>query len=113
MDRKKIYIAVILVCFALTAGILYYNFSGSSTPTSVTPPVVVNTTATGTTVPTGSSTQVSRTGEIIFEAPVVFPNDIKFDFTLLETEAYKALVANPTLTIDKTEIGRTDPFKPF
>ena len=109
MDRKKIYIGIILVCFLATGGILYFNFFGGSTTS--TPPTIVNNTPTTST--TASAPVASRDGTIIYSAPAVFPSDTKFDWTLLDAPKYKALIASPNVTLDPAEIGRPDPFKPY
>ena len=111
MDRKKIYIGIIIVCFGGTIGVLYYSFKGTSTKPS--PAVELNTSkVTNTTNPVETNV-ISKNGDIVYTAPAVFPTDTKFDWTLLESGKYKQLISNPGITLDPSEVGREDPLKPY
>lgn len=110
--RKKIYIALIVICFAATGFILYTNFFGGTEPTPPVP-AVVNNNATGseetaTTIPAGNGSI-----NVIYTAPTVFPADNKFNFAVLDSSKFKTLVPNPDLVLDPSQIGRNDPLKNY
>ncbi len=112
MDRKKIYIAIIVVCFGATGVILYFNFR--SAPASPPAPAVLNQVSTGTDTTTAPRPAISSIpGSMVYPAPTVFPNDSKFDWSLLQNSKFQSLTLDPVITLDPSEVGRDDPFKPF
>src|SRR5262245_33033525 len=115
MDRKKIYVGIIIVCFLATAVILYMNFSGgSSTPPESTALNQSTTTSAGSdTDATAAAVVPTAGGQAIYRTPAVFPDQTKFDWSFLQSTKYQALTANPGVTLDPSEIGRQDPFKPY
>jgi hypothetical protein len=111
--HQKIYIAIIVVCFLATGGVLYFGFfSNPSTPQA---PATTTSDATSTTNQTATS-QVDNTatagtlagGSTVYNPPAVFPNDTKFDFTVLNSSKFKNLVPIPDLTLGQA--GRDNPF---
>lgn len=104
MDKKKkIYIAVIVGCFLLSGGILYYSFGsgGSAEPVATVP----------------ESAAVGQAGQAPslsgYRAPSVFPVETKFDTSVFESSKYKTLRDGKALTVENTEVGRDNPFAKY
>jgi hypothetical protein len=104
--RKKIYIILIITCFAISAGILGWTFfSNPTVEPSQNPNIIV-----------GSPQSLARpaTGSVSegFQAPSVFPTSPEFNTKVLESESFTKL--KPYSKVDVTgQLGREDPFKNF
>lgn len=104
-NRKKLYIVVIVICFAATGGILYYGFGGSSTP----PAPTIAISGSPNPIPTDNSGVVTSHSSPVFSgAPSVFPEDSKFDWTLLNSDKFQKLKSIPDLQLGP--VGRDVPF---
>ena len=107
--KRKIYIAVIVICFALSGAVLYF---GLKSPVAPAPGVVEHNTA----VSNDANDNLSsiRSGGVgipaSYGAPSVFPRDTKFDWSLTESTAFKSLVPIPDLVLDPAQVGRANPF---
>ena len=113
--KQKIYIALIIICLLGAGGVLYF---GLRTPAAPASPIVV--TPVENTTPTAQTPSVnspSGGGAVGYGTPTVFPNDTKFDWSVLDSANFKALVSLPdaqqNLVLDPTQIGRDNPFKPY
>jgi hypothetical protein len=108
-NRKKLYIAIIIICFAATGGIIYYGFFGnnptSPSDTPISHPLNNN--------PVGQNSQPTsgnpQAGAGYYSAPTVFPQDTKFDWTLVNSAEFKALHQIPPLEVGP--VGRPNPFQ--
>jgi flagellar basal body-associated protein FliL len=109
--KKKIYIAIIVICFSLTGGILYWGFfssGGSSSNVTLPPPVDQGTGFGGD----ASQQATNPDGTTSYSTPSVFPDTTDFKTDVLDSDAYKKLV--PYSAVDVTgQLGRSDPFKNF
>jgi len=111
--RKRLYIIIIVVCWVAAGGVLYFGYFRSNTNTSYTPPPINSTFSNtpGASSNTGDVPNIATPGGgTVFNAPAVFPNDTKFDFTLLNSQKFQAL--NQTPNLDLGQVGRDNPFSP-
>lgn len=112
MNKQKIYIAIIIVCFLATAGVLYLGMSGGG---EVPVPVVTQNTASQDSAQ--SAGQVvslpSSNTPPVFATPSVFPQTTSINTGVFESSSYKALVDYQPLTISAEEIGREIPFQNY
>lgn len=100
--RQKIYIGIIAICFLGTAGVLYYGFFQ---PTESTPPAT-NQPIANLPIPVNTASGTATKG---YTSPSVFPNDNKFDWTVLDSPSFKDLQKMPALIPD-AKVGRDNPF---
>jgi hypothetical protein len=117
MDKKKIYIIVIVLCLVVTAGVLYYGFFSQP---SVDPVIVDPTQVTlpGTNTPSGgsaaSSTEIpTPNGGVAYPAPSVFPQNSKIDESVFSSAKFRSLQDYVPLTVSPEEMGRDNPFAPY
>lgn len=123
MDRKKIYIIVIVLCLAVTAGVLYYGFFSSP---SVEPPPAATPTAadieaarqaagiTGVGSASGSVAGLPDPNEPTeFAPPRIFPQDTNLDLNVYGSARFNALQDYTPLTVAPEEVGRDNPFAPY
>ena len=110
-QKKRIYIIIICVCFALTAGILFWSYSGSDPALDPAQSPVVTVAPSGSGVPTdgGSVIDYSGTG---FPTPAVFPSTDKFDTAILDSAGFKKLHDYQPVDI-ANQLGRPDPFNHY
>jgi hypothetical protein len=104
--KKKIYIILIIVCFALSAGILLWSSFGSSGSIDEIPQA--------TFTPTSSAAPVSASGDAQtgYLPPSVFPKTETFQSDVLTSPKFQAL--QPYSVLDVTgQLGRPDPFKSY
>lgn len=94
--KKRIYIIVIISSLSLLAAV--WIFGRTQTPTL--PPSLT----------TPTQTLVSPKGPA---GQVVFPSDNKFDLSVFESTTFKTLKVYTPLSVDSSELGREDPFKPY
>lgn len=118
MDKKKIYIIVIVVCLAVTAGVLYYGFF--SNPTTEVPtdlaPTTINSDGNPTQArPSGGDVSNIPTAQGIVEYPVpsVFPQDTSLDLSVYSSSKFSNLQDYTPLTVTPEEMGRENPFAPY
>ena len=81
--------------------------SSSESPGPSSAPIS-NTTNNDTTV---SSLPSGKTKT--YSAPAVFPNEPKFDWTVLDSPKFKDLIQVPKLTSDPSLLGRDNPFSSY
>jgi hypothetical protein len=113
--RKKIYIAVIICCFLGTGGVLYFGLKAPPAPPS---PVVIDHSSiplgvgqdSGGAASQSATTSSGPNGLTTYPTPVVFPSDTKFDWSLLNSDDFKALKSIPDLVLDPATVGRSNPF---
>lgn len=118
MDKKKIYIIIIVLCVVVTAGVLYYGFFSQP---KVEPIPVSNNVLT----PSGSPTpdQSGASGDtsgiptlssgITYTAPSVFPQNSKIDESVFSSAKFRSLQDYVPLTVSPEEMGRDNPFAPY
>jgi hypothetical protein len=121
--KKKIYIAVIIVCLLITGGILWYGFGG--TGGTVEAPIAnnaANTPLVGNSsgVPSGGASAAESSGNIkylpqpnvptAYPVPAVFPVTSSLDLSVFSSGRYQELVDYSPLTVTPEEIGRENPF---
>jgi hypothetical protein len=122
MDKKKIQIIVIVICFVGTGGILFYGFGGSfggggdsSAPQphgqgSKGLPVDANDGIPAART-AGSAAAVPRADKPAqYGVPAVFPDDTSLDLSVFDSAAFKNLTDYTPLTVSPEEIGRENPF---
>lgn len=112
MDRKKIYIVVIVICVLVSAGVIYYGFFSSP---SIPAPEIITDTGTLPTqsTPTGSagiSGIPTPAGTVTYPVPSVFPQDSSLDLSVYSTAKFRNLQDYTPLTVSPEEIGRENPF---
>ena len=108
--RKKIYIVVILLCILAIAGVLWWG--GVIGGSAEEPPPPISLTAPTTDAPAAVGNK--RTGgEKTFSAPAVFPRNQMFDTSVLDLSTFKALKSYTPPKLEKTDLGREDPFKTY
>lgn len=119
MDKKKIYIIVIVLCLAVTAGVLYYGFGPTGTTPEV-PLVPINTNTSGqpqSGQPRGSAAGVANipsvNDTVAYPVPVVFPSDTNLDLSVYDSAKFNALQDYTPLTVTPEEMGRDNPFAPY
>jgi hypothetical protein len=111
--KRKIYIVIIITCFAASGAVLYF---GLKSPVAPAPgavnghPLDTNNIVNSSNAPASVDFQPSAGDSINFPTPVVFPRDIKFDWSLTESQDFKSLVAVPDLVLDPNQVGRPNPF---
>lgn len=101
-QKKKIYIGVISFCLLGTLGVFIWSRLEVNT---VTTPVEVLV------IPSASTPGLTAFGKGNFGTPLVFPNDTKFDVSVLESGNFKSLQSYQNLSIQPQELGKDDPFK--
>ncbi len=120
MDKRKIYIAVIIICFAASAGILYWSSQDQSTglPEGLGPiNTNIDNTAANNNAPVNQRASTeglptpSETTE--YPAPRVFPNDTKLDLSVYNSASFQNLVDYAPLTVNPEQIGRENPFQNY
>lgn len=106
--KRKIYIAIIIFCFASTGVILFYNLR-SPAPANGTLPFVADNgvLATGDASTAPAITSNSKTS---YRAPGVFPQNTSFDWSLLNSSEFKNSVPITPLTLNPGDTGRENPF---
>jgi len=106
--RKKIYIAIIVVCLLATVGIWVLKF-----PLAPQAPSDSGKPATELPEEQGSVAAPSApTGTESYTAPSVFPSNHKLDTTVLNSSVFQSLQPYQPATIAPTvDLGRDDPFK--
>jgi hypothetical protein len=113
--RKKIYIILIVVCLLLSAGVLYWSNSGSSTPPHLSGPSSPTNAVPGSagySSISSNSPQASGSVETGFKAPAVFPATDKFNTEVLDTDSFKKLKSfNPVSAAG--QLGRPNPFNNY
>ena len=109
--KKKIYIAIIVICLISTAAVLYYGFfrtptASPSFPVTGAQPGSGQQATNSATLPDqlGSQGNSSLPGS----APAVFPEDTTFDWSLVNSDQFKKLVPTPDLQLGP--VGRSNPF---
>ena len=108
--RKKIYIIIIIVCFTLSAGLLFWTYflnGGASTDTLTADQALPNI------IPSDAvASQASGDPSVGFRAPAVFPITDAFGKDILESPAFKKL--KPYKAVDVAgQLGRPDPFRSY
>ncbi|MBX4205141.1 MAG: hypothetical protein KW788_03065 [Candidatus Doudnabacteria bacterium] len=107
--KRKIYIALIIVCFSATGGVLYFGLKSPSLPPA--PPVTIAVPgASSSPVTTPVSNPIVTSSDGFYAVPQVFPQDTKFDWKLFDSDAYKNLKPIPDLVLDPSTVGTTNPF---
>jgi|GEM_PF-2818766 len=116
--KKKIYIAVILLCLLTTGGVLMYGFGGGGgsgaavdapAPTGLTPvSPTPGASPSATTHAPGVVPQV--TTKSAYPAPSVFPAEPQFDLDIYGSGALTDLSDYVPLTVNESDIGRENPF---
>ena len=120
-NKKKIYIAIIVVCFLITGGVLYFGSSGggSPAPDNIQP---INQSIDNTGGGAGAATGTARGGtsnlpttetKIKYSAPRVFPSDTALDLTVYSSSQYQNLQDYTPLTVTPEEMGRPNPFDDY
>jgi flagellar basal body-associated protein FliL len=114
--KKKIQIAIIVVCFMASAGILYWSFGGVGNPGS--PEEFIATTGTsGVVAAPQVVTEDSKVEGLPtntpndFTAPTVFPQQVNLDLSVYDSSAFTRLQDYTPLTVSPGEIGRENPFR--
>ncbi len=112
MDKKKLYITIIAVCFLATAGIIYWGTKSPGIPeTGLTPTSGVAPGSTGTagTKNTAAKTPIFEE-RATYQPPRVFPSDTELDLSVFESDDFRKLNDYTPLTVGPEEIGRDNPF---
>lgn len=109
--RKKIYIIVIVTCILLSAGVLLWGMSGTpATTVSNVNPAVPSSPAGPGAAQTSTQTKTINLG-ITYVAPVTFPQNKSFDFTVIKSiqnlQDFQAIKLTPE------ELGRDNPLKNY
>jgi len=112
--KKKIYIAIIVVCVILTAIVLVFGLKGSSSPAA---PQVPKSSLQAS-LDQADQTAATRTSPLkqseVLPPPPVFPLNNTFNTAVLDSDKFKELQPYQPATIDPaTELGRPDPFKTY
>jgi hypothetical protein len=114
MDKKKIYIIVIVVCVLITAGVLYWSSQDPSAglPDNIAP---INTDIDR--VDPASSGRSSGANMLPapemtedYTAPRVFPVDTQINLGVFDSSKYTSLTDYVPLTVQPEEVGRENPF---
>jgi len=106
--RKKIYIAIIVFCFSVSAGLLLYSLGviGGGGSSAVPPDDNQITNIDEITAP-----RVSADGSPDgYSPPAVFPGNTQFDTTIFDSSEYKTLRPSQPITVNPNELGRENPF---
>ena len=101
--KKKIYIAIIVLCVLGSAAMIWYGQQTPAVPAGSQPIIAAPVQSSG----------FSQTGERSYAPPSVFPNDSSFDSGVLEGSKFKSLQQTPGLTVSPGELGRANPFGGF
>jgi hypothetical protein len=117
MDKKKIYIIIIVLCVAVSAGVIYYGFFSSP---SAEAPTIVPPAAELEAARQASQSGQSRGGGLpdpdaptVFPVPRVFPQDTSLDLSVYNSAKLRALQDYAPLTVTEEELGRDNPFVPY
>lgn len=106
--RKKIYIAVLVVCVILLVGVLFW--SKSSTPEA---PILTGSSAPVATQPTTTrpSSEVEINTDGVYPAPALFPQSKNFDASAIKD--LKLMKSINGLKLTEDELGRTNPLAEY
>lgn len=109
--KKKIYIAIIVVCLVLTGIILWRGLS-SPAPANVPAPLPkASADLEGEDVKVLQK-QVSSGGN--YNPPSVFPQNTMLNTTVLNSSSFKSLQPYTPAQLDRaTELGRENPFQDY
>jgi hypothetical protein len=113
MDKKKIYIIVIVVCVAVTAGILYFGMSSPASEDTATHTGALQLSDTNPSIANvGSSSAEVPVPDAVtsYAPPIVFPSDTNLDLSVFQSSSFRNLVDYTPLTITEAEIGRDNPY---
>jgi hypothetical protein len=106
--RKRIYVAVIVGCLCTSAAVLYFGlFSVREVPSQSNPIVLENSNPSAS--PTSNNQAINRNTKS-YSVPAVFPNDTKFDWTVLDNGSYRTLSAIPSLKVEPAQLGKENLF---
>jgi hypothetical protein len=107
--KKKIYIAIIVVCMLITGYVLYsMNSSPSAAPVDQTAITPIKTTPRAASPVLGGDPSV-----VEFSAPPVFPADNKFFTQVFDSDEYTSLTDFDRLNVSPEEVNRDDPFADY
>lgn len=118
MDKKKIQIAVIIVCMIGTAGIVYWGMFSTSTPEVAAPTGIapINTNVDSVVdVPTAPGMGAvgdlpTESAKIEYAAPATFPVDSALDLSVYESSKFTNLQDYTPISVTPEEVGRENPF---
>lgn len=122
MDKKKIQIAIIVVCMLVTGGVLYWGFFSSSTPEIAAPDGIapINTDVDSVVDVAPVSAGAGSVGdiptseaEIQYSAPPIFPASATLDLSIFESAKFRALQDYTPLSVTPEEIGKENPFQDY
>ncbi len=118
--KKKVYIAIIVVCMLSTGGIFMYMNSGTTGPTNehfteIPASAVPESTTTSS---ASAAAARNRTGAIDpsqaeYPIPAVFPADTKINPQILNSSKVQSLTNYDHITVTGEETGKDDPFSGY
>jgi hypothetical protein len=118
MDKKKIYIIIIVLCIAVSAGVIYYGFFSS--PSVEVPEATTSAAELEAARQAAQSGQSRSSGTLpdpetptVFPVPRVFPQDTSLDLSVYTSAKLRALQDYAPLTVTEGEVGRENPFAPY
>lgn len=109
--KQKIYIAIIVICFSLTGFILYKTLFPAVQTTPEDLPTISQVPNAGTSQPV--STTTDSNGRAVYGAPRVFPDNIQFDWTVMEMDSFKESVPVSGIVLTPADTSRDNPFAPY
>ncbi|MBX4188041.1 MAG: hypothetical protein KW793_02810 [Candidatus Doudnabacteria bacterium] len=118
MDRQKVYIIVIILCFIGTAGVLYWANSGGDVselqPLGSAAKPILNEIDAGLPQEAQALNNIpvpDATTKYI--APRVFPLNPKLETRVFKSSEYTALTDYTPLNVTPEEMGRDNPYKSY
>lgn len=113
MDKKKIYIVIIVVCVLITAGVLYWSSQDPSAglPDNIAP-INTNIDRVDPASAGGSASGLLPAPELTqpYQAPRVFPEDTQINLGVFDSSKFSALTDYNPLQVQPEEVGRENPF---
>ena len=100
--KKKLYYLIIGACVLVSVGVIIWSRQSSDSQIELTiaPPAQT------------LNTEKAKTNKV-YSVPSVFPNDTKFDLSVLQSSTFKALKPTSGLKLDDQELGRENPFSHY